>query len=353
MKFLLAISLFIVLMACRKEQPKIEELPPNNDPEFVVKGEIDGVAVDYQAGVNSVSIYHGKELRNGIKYTYSEMKMGSDIFRLGIFDGNPEHPLSQYVQLGDTLVLASKVLDPLATFNKDWCSNKGKIAKINWYVNGQLEGENKMTISEPGQYEVCGEYTFVNGETRSMCETILVGFTSKKNLQVNHLMQIPGKVKLWATGLDLNTVSSIAWKINGQVVSTEMSPNVDIPLDQTEVSAEFSLASGQIVERKMLVDGTLSGNYIEDFQSFVLEKNVFWDYAVGIDVKKNEKWYSTFNTQNFKSKLVINNISFYEINGDGDQVFRLSGILDAKVSLPDQSETFLMKLNFVIPLVIQ
>jgi hypothetical protein len=181
---------------------------------------------------------------------------------------------------------------------------------------------------------------------------LLVGFYQEMRLEMNHFMLGSGKTRLWISGADSTKVSSIKWRKEGVVVSDELSPMINLPLSQTAISAEITSITGKVYTRNLLVDGSNLGFYTEDFNLFIKPSQVLWDYAVGIDIKRNNNWYSTFNTQNYKSKMVVDNVSFYEVNSKGEKVYKIEGHIDAKLSTLSQAESFFIKLKFVYPIIL-
>ncbi|MBU2020585.1 MAG: hypothetical protein KJ941_13140 [Bacteroidetes bacterium] len=347
--FLLLFGLF----SCKKDQPEVTVLPENNDPVFYVSGTIDGLPFFQQAGENNAFVTNGVMSRNGMDYTFGEFKYQNDVLRLGIFDGNEELPnLSSMIVQGDSLFLTGKIIESLASFDQDLCSNYSKITQIKWYKDGQLIGLNQFQLSDPGKYNICGEFTFVNGSTRTVCNSLLIGFYQEMQLRMNHFMLGSGKTRLWISGTDSLNVKSISWKRDGELVSNNLAPILDIPQIQSVITAEITSKNDKKYTRNIIVDGSNSGLYTEDFNLFVKPSVVQWDYAVGIDIKKNNTWYSTFNTQNYKSKMVVDQISLYELNSKGEKVYKIEGHIDAKLSAENQGESIYLKLKFVYPIIL-
>ena len=101
------------------------------------------------------------------------------------------------------------------------------------------------------------------------------------------------------------------------------------------------------------MDGANLGFYTEDFNLFIKPNEVVWDYAVGIDIRKSGQWFSTFNAQNYKSSVVVDKIDFYEVNSQGEKVYKIEGRIDAKLSTLDQASSFLINLKFVYPMILK
>jgi hypothetical protein len=75
----------------------------------------------------------------------------------------------------------------------------------------------------------------------------------------------------------------------------------------------------------VLIDGTNSGFFIDDFSFFESYLSSFyWDFKTVISLKLNGKQYDSKNAPNQLSTVHINEINYYGINGAGKAIFKIS-----------------------------
>jgi hypothetical protein len=328
-KYIYIILVFpLLLIACKKKT--IESLPQSNDPVFYLSGTLGGGDVNLVAGENGMSMNHGVESRNGVSYTFGELTNGNTYVKMGFFDGNlsTANELAN-LQVGDSLLMANKFSENLAMLFKGNFSNDANISNVDWYIDGLYKGANQVIITQPGLYNVCGNFTFVNGVQKSICNSMYLGFEQDVNFSIKHFLSENGDVKLWVEG-ETQYFDSVVWQIGNEFATTAGTYSTNIGNVVQSLSATVYRQNGAVRKKNVVIDGTFSGNYIEDFA--VCEMPITqrrWDYTAGLETKINGEIYSSFEVANYKSHVIVKNIVLHEINANGDRVMRFTLDVDA------------------------
>lgn len=352
-RWIFGLIVLTMLVACKKQTIDIQELPETNDPVFRITGTVDNEVISIQAGVDGAKVENSTEFRNNVLFTFGQMLTSNDKYRIGIFDGNTDvDPLSAVLTDGDTLFLADRFKTPLAVLSKATLSNADKISSIKWYIDGEFVGMDEYQIMEPGKYEVCGEYTFYNNQVRKICNTIVVGFQNNMKVQTHHFMTGTNMAQMWISGEDSLNVASVKWYHGDTLLGEGLTCTAHVWYYST-IRVEITSNKNKVHEREFLVDGLNLGCYTEDFQAFVTPIAKTWDYAVAVEIERNGQSYSTLNSENFKSKLLVKKFEVYEVRANGDVVYKLEGTIDAKLSNANQSSFFFIHLDYVYPFILK
>jgi len=320
--------LTLLVFACKKKT--IEPLPQSNGPVFYLNGTLGGENVNLVAGENGMVMNHGVELRNGVRYTFGELTNGNTYVKMGFFDGNLAiaNELAN-LKVGDSLLMANKFTEDLATLFKGNFSNDANISNVDWYIDGLFKGVNQVIITQPGLYNVCGNFTFVNGVQKSICNSMYLGFEQDVNFSIKHFLSENGDVKLWVEG-ETQYFDSVVWQIGNESATTAGIYSTNIGNVVQSLSATVYHQNGAVRKKNIVIDGTFSGNYIEDFA--VCESpttQIKWDYSVGLETKINGEVYSSFEVANYKSHAIVKEIMLHEINAQGQKVMRFKVDVDA------------------------
>jgi hypothetical protein len=343
----LFVAFAILVFSCKKKT--LETLPQSNNPVFYFDGTFGIDPLNFVAGEQSMVMKHGKENRNGVEYAYGELTNGNTFIKLGIFDGhlsiaNFLNPLNS----GDSLFMANKFSDVLANLSKGNFSNDGKISNVDWYVDGLFKASNQVTIDKPGVYYVCGNFTFSDdGSQKSICNKMFLGFEDDVEFSIKHFLSENGDVKLWVEG-NTQYFDSVVWEIGNEVIATSFSHSTNIGNEVRSISATVYHQNGGVREKSIVIDGTFSGHFIEDFEVCkipTLERK--WDNEVGLEVSINGEVYSSFEVANYKSTVVVKEVNIHEVNALGQKVVRLKLEVDAMLKSHSSGLTKPMKFNAV------
>jgi hypothetical protein len=348
--FLIASSFLV--FSCKKK--KIETLPVNNSPVFYMNGTFDNEEINFVAGDNGMVMNNGVETRNGVEYAFGELTDGNTEIKLGIFDGHlsMDNYLNK-IKIGDSLPMASKFVNILAKLAKSNFSNSGKISNIDWYVNGIFRGSNYALISQPGVYDVCGNFTFADdGSQRTICNKMFLGFEEDVSFTLKHFLSENGDVKLWVEG-ETQKFQTVEWKIDNELIGTGVSHSTNIGNEERVISVKVQHENGAIREKTIVIDGTFSGHFVEDFEVCQLPNfENKWDNQIGLELKINGESYSSMEVTNNKGKVIVKDIQLHEINSKGEKIVRISIDVDAHLKSILTGQTKPIKFNgvFAYPL---
>ncbi|MGJ8661683.1 MAG: hypothetical protein ACSHXL_06570 [Bacteroidota bacterium] len=327
-KIYLVVAVALLVFACKKKT--IEPLPESNDPVFYVNGTVGNSAINLIAGENGMIMKQGVESRNGVDYAFSLLSNGNTWIKMGIFDGDLAMPKNwQDLKVGDSIPFANKFNDNLANLSKNNFSNEANISSIDWYIDGLFKGTNQVTISEPGLYNVCGNFTFTNGVQKSICNTMYLGFEQDIDFSIKHFLSENGDVKLWIDG-ETQYYDSVVWHIGNETVSTSGTYSTNIGNVVQSVSATIYQQNGAVRRKNIVIDGTFSGNYIEDFEVCEIPTSQKkWDYSAGIEANIDGETLTSFDLSNYKSSVLVKNVELHEVNLQGEKVIRITVAVDA------------------------
>ena len=345
--WILIAILGLATVACRKD--KIEPLPVNNEPVFYMNGTFGDQPIAMQAGVDQAYVAYNVDNRFGMKYTSGKMVFADHFLQMGIFEGSTNIESWLANVSADSLHVASQIVEPLAHFSKNFCTNIARINKINWYINGALASGESLTVYQPGFYQICAEYQFVTGEVKTVCNDMFIGFSHALDVQAKHLISGNNNLKLWLEGNDIDQIQSLKWFLDDVEVGESTILNTTVTPGIHDIRAEVWNESGQKFTHHFFVDGSQLGRYSEDFLLFLTHSNLRWDHAIGVEFSHNGELWSTFNAQNFKSSLNVSNISLYETTPNGERIFKVKGTFDGLVGRAGQSPRSL-RFNFCIPI---
>ncbi|MFA7272653.1 MAG: hypothetical protein WC044_02235 [Crocinitomicaceae bacterium] len=351
MKYRIILAVVLFLVSCKKQE--IETIPESNTPVFYMDGTWAGQHINFTAGDDGMVMNYGTETRNGVHYSFGEITNGLNSIKLGVFDGHVAlETFAGNIKIGDTLYMSSKFTENLANLWKGNFANDMSISNVDWYVNGIFKGSNQVFIDEPGVYEICGNFTFSNGDSRNVCNTMYLGFQQDLNFAIRHFIADNGDVKLWLDG-DLQNFDQVDWYIDDSLVACSPNFSGNIGANQREISAIVHHHNGAVLKKNIVVDGTFSGNFVEDFDiNKLVVTGTNWDYGVGLEVTRNGEKFSSFEVANYKSKLVVKEMSIFETNAQGQIVVRINAEVDAKLKSLQSGNTVNMSFNsfFAIPI---
>lgn len=322
----------VFLSACKKKE--FNTFPPSNSPVFLMEGQFAGKNISYYAGDDNMEMISGVEIRNGVEYAFAQFSDGSKKYKFGLFDGNTALPLNQNsIQVGDTLFFAQKSTQQLAYLSLSQLSNSYKFSNVEWYANDVYLGNNSVSITEPGIYDVTGIFTFndVGQTTKTVTNRMYLGFDNDLPITIHHYLSEPNHLKVWTEG-DLQEVDSIQWYIDNEYIWTGLSCSWDIYPDVQSVKAKVFYNNQAVQEKTIVVDGSFEGRYIEDFSVFQSpDQNTFWDYRVGFEVEENGELFSSFDVPNYKGSFVVKGVSLYVHPLNGKEMIRIEADIDAKL----------------------
>ncbi len=337
-KLYIFLSVSLLAFACKKQL--IEPLPQSNDPVFYIDGTLGSTPLKLTAGEDGMIMKQGIESRNGVEYAYGLLSNGGTWIKMGIFDGDLAMDKAwESLKVGDSVFLANKFSDNLANLSRNNFSNETNISNIDWYVDGLFKGSNQVTISEPGLYDVCGNFTFANGVQKSICNTMFLGFEQDIDFTIKHFLSENGDVKLWIDG-DTQYYDSVVWQVGNEIVSTGGTYSTNIGNVVQSVSATVYHQNSAIRRKNIVIDGTFSGNFIEDFAVCEIPTTQKkWDYSAGIEANINGENYTSFDVANYKSTIIVKGVDVHDVNSQGKNILRIKVQVEAMLKSKSTGDT--------------
>lgn len=322
--------LAIVFSSCRKEDIS---LPESNDPVFMLDGSFGTDSISMVAGDDGIYMNTFTDVKNGVSIFSGKLGDANRSVEIGIYDGNIDQdvitPLNVIKQSNKWAFSSGQ---DLVIFSKGMFPNHQMIDQITWTVNGVFAGINTVKISEPGVYDICAMVSFHDGTSGSLCNEIIVGFARNGNFRMRHYVNQMGELNLWLDEV-IGDVESIKWYIDGDVVSKKPEYTGVFSGDQHLVTVEVDFVNGASRTKSMLVDGMVSGHFIDDFTGFeqAVQNVVHRDYNWVVKIIDNGEEYSSMYTDNSNSQIEIQDIKYYGLNADGKKVYKLIANVNAKV----------------------
>ena len=218
-------------------------------------------------------------------------------------------------------------------------------------VNGTFAGINMVKIKESGVYEVCAFVTFTDGNSTSLCNQLLVGFERNGNFKIRHYSSQSGELNLWMEDIQ-GEVDSVSWFVDDELVGSAMEYSGIVSSEQHAIKAVVVFTNGAKRTRSMVVDGLLSGHFIDDFTGFEqnLQNMVLRDYNWVLNVNSNGTLYSSLCVDNSNSHIEIDDISYYGLNSDGRKVYKISAKFEGVVKNTNSGVTKAVSINTVFGL---
>lgn len=320
------VSLLIFLVSCTKDQ--VTPDPPENDPVFTAKGMIDGSEIDLAAG-KSGGFMHTDivENNNVLQYT-GTLENETQYFKMNIHDGVLDVPgLSPGVLLDDQLRIAPYVPteDPLLSIAKEDFNNSNAIEYIEWTVDGEDYPGAELNIYEPGKYEICITAHFMNGNSGSTCNEILVGYQKNAQATVKQINGQNQKVIAYIEAAEHN-LKSIRWFIEDSLVSTNEVYKDENGLLAFHLTAKMEFTNGVKREQQVWVNRNNLDYRIEDITQFESQTSDIWDHKARLEIKAGENHYISYPTSADDVIEILEKEDFGQ-NNEGQSVKRFRGKL--------------------------
>lgn len=318
--FLLGFS--SIIAGCNKE--KIEDPLPEQQAVFTAQGSLGADSFSIAAGEDDFYMHSFTEQVNGVSLFSGKLSNGDFELQMGIYDGFIDLPSANNQDLPENIQFAMTSLEPLAALSKDLLPNAEFIQQIKWYVNGSYAGLNNVEIIQPGVYDVCAEVTFNDLSIGYLCNEMILGFEKHATCEIRHFLSQGGLLQTW---VDENSVDveSIKWFMDDTLASQELKFMANIDQLSHLITAEIIFVNGVKRTKSILVDGSLSGKFIDDFSVFEVNTNPLnWDFNAVISLKKDGKEYVSNLAPNQSSTVHITNISYFGKNSSGKMVFKIT-----------------------------
>jgi hypothetical protein len=336
------LSLGLILASCKKE---IVEIPESNTPLFVISGKIGEENINYTAGNDGALFANSISTINGVSYYAGTLTQGDTEIELGMYRGDNDFSnlvIDNVLEMNQ-MSFASLPAEPLFEMKREYFANESNIKEIKWFVDGEYAGTNTLKIFDPGKYTVCAQVLYTNKYASEICNEIILGYERSNEFELKFSLDADNQLSSWieSTG----QVAEIKWYLNDQLVSKATTLSTIAASVFNLLRAEITFANGSKRVRTVMIDGTQSDCSIEDFAKIEQYDNLSWDYKLKLNIKHKGDEYSSLNVDNSTGSVQVNSIHYYGPDPQGNPVYIISGVLDAKVKSKSTNDILSVKLN--------
>ena len=328
---LLFAGIVFSIVSCREDQI---DLTNSNDPIFKLQGSFDGQVLGLIAGDNNAYMHTGIDMENGVTVYSGKLDNGETAIQLSIFDGSIDQPNHKpLTSIPNQPIFAHQSGAPLAELTKNIFPNAALINHIAWSIDGSLVAMDSFNITEPGKYNVCANVEFFDGTSAELCNDLIVGYKKSANARLLHYLNPEGALSVWIETYS-QPINKVRWFIDGVETSNDLKLTEIIDDTMHTIMAEIQFVNGTVRKKSMLVDGALSGKFITDFTAIESQIAALTnrDYNLRLRVFQDGKVFSSVNTNNASSEVEITEVKYYGLNDLGQEVYKLTANVVAKVA---------------------
>lgn len=343
---ILFLGIVLSSVGCRKEIP---ELPAGNTPVFEATGTFDGEQVLLIAGDDEVSMTNDKNQLNGINQWVANLGNESTQLSFRLLDGQIGLPINTadiFKQMTE-IQFAKQPATDLFYFSKDLFTNKEKIEKITWFVNNTFHSINVIALQTPGKYNVCAQVEFTNGEVKSICNTVIVGYKQNGDFQISYYQSQTGKINAWIGGVT-QPIESIKWYRDNQLVGEQIELNSFVQAGDQLFTVEATFENGNVRRKNILIDGDLEGNFVHDFTYNYVNFTPSWDYKGIVEWNYQGETYSSLYANNTVNRFSITTIEQKIDANSGKSYYKVNGTLKANVAKNSTTPAKQLSLNVTL-----
>ena len=196
-----------------------------------------------------------------------------------------------------------------------------------------MAGTNEAVIYYPGKYNVRADIMFIGGGTASLTNEIIAGYQLGGNCMIEFSLGSLGQLSASIDAMG-GTVEQVNWFLDEQPLATGNYIQEIIGLDFHVLSAEVHMTGGVVRKKSVLVNGTSWQHSVNDFTifEFLSNQNIFRDFNVRLLIEKDGKSFSSELAKNENATLSITGFEYYGKNEQGNDVYKISAIVNANVS---------------------
>jgi hypothetical protein len=319
----------VLFSGCNKE---VGELPPSNDPVFHVSGTFGSENVEVIAGENGAYMNTYVESVKGVNCYKGKLGSSGFEIELGIYSGDIDIAGIAASNIVNTSQFKWACLssEPLVRLSKDSLTNSSLIESIKWFIDGVQAGVNDVNIYRPGKYNICALVKFNDQTQSNVCNELIVGYEKNAAFRIQHFLGQNSLLKSWVE-VEAGQIANVRWLNDGEYIAEGQNMGTVLNEEQHTIEAEVSFTNGAKRNRSILIDGSLSGKYIDDFARLERNNIINWDYKAILKIRKDGVDYSSLNGQNEDQSIDITSISYFGKNANGQPVYILKGKLRANV----------------------
>lgn len=329
-------ALAVSLVSCEKNDTK---LPTANDPIFRVDGEFDEQELSIVAGDDNAYMHTNSWEEHGVRVYSGNLSDGSLSIKMGIYDGMLDVPTGDFLnEIPEKIRFSRESSEPLAILSKDLFPNKDLISYVEWYVDDAFVGLNDYQISKPGKYNVCAFIAFQDGTNNQLCSELVLGYKKHGDFSVKHYLNQNGLLTAWADNKGYD-IEKVRWYLDEVLIGEEVEISTQIGNGSYLLRGEVSFANGTVRSKTMLIDGSLSGKFIDDLTFF--ERSTIGpinrDFNLWIEIVKDGVAYHSENTNNAAQSITIESIEFSGMNISGNKTYKVKANINANLASSQSS----------------
>lgn len=345
----LLLALVVFVSACKKENitPPIDL---GEDPVFSVTGTVDGQSISFQGGIDGAYLETYTDVIHGVQRFSGRLTQGENYADFGVFDGNLFLPESNLGQAGTQLKLTLENTTEFIHIEKNSFSNYQQIQSIQISANGVDYGP-KLTISEPGIYNICVTITYndVNSTTTTICNDVILGYQDLAPFEVtNSVIQngyLTAAINCLSTSISVN---SVKWYLDNILISENASLTGLISTGVHHLKSVVTFSNGIVKTRTV---GVHSGNNTLKLQDVNMFKTpisaaLLQDFKAEFSIKLNGATYQHIGSSN-SNQVVITGLSLYGKNAADKDVYKVSGTINCPMKNMSTGEISNAQFNVV------
>ncbi|MCJ8292557.1 MAG: hypothetical protein HRT58_21665 [Crocinitomicaceae bacterium] len=320
----------LLMSSCNKHSIKV---PQSNDPVFKAEGTIDANQFELVAGDDNAFMFTSIESENNVPIYSGKLSNGNLSIEIGIYDGLIDIPGHNVINsMPYELIFSRKTTSPIAFLSKESFPNADIIDHVSWSVDG-LDSLNTMTIYEPGKYQVCADIVFSDGSSNVLCSELILGYARHANFQIKHFLNQNGTLTAWVEDPQV-AVEKIKWYLDDVLISSEAELTYNqLSTENHILRADVSFENGVKRSKNMIVDGSLSGKFIDDLTFFETGTLALLhrDFNIRLKLVQDGMTFSSDQTNNSLNTVSFSDVSYYAKDANGNDVYKVKAHIVATV----------------------
>lgn len=338
MKKIWSLSLLVglTLFACKKE---VLEIPESETPVFRADGTINGEPFSIIAGDNDAYMHTKSRKERGVDVYGGQLSNETLSIEMEIYDGNIDvTDLSSIASMPKSLKFVKYQAEPILILNKNLFENSDVIEAINWTIDDTIVATNTYQIYDPGKYSVCGEFHFIDGMQKTICEDLTIGYKHNAHATISVVENQQGIMDGWMTPIG-SEIESIRWYNNNSLFCYYPSWSTQINDDFQNLEVHVQFANGAQKVMRTVFDGA---NYARNIQSLsIFEAQVAEqferDFDIRLKVLQNGTEYISDFADNSQSSVTILGVEYYGKNDAGNETYKIDAEVSAKIQENENS----------------
>lgn len=310
------------------------DVPNSNDPVFTAEGTVDGNGFNLVAGDDNAYMFTAVEQENGISIFTGNLSNGNFAIEMGIYDGLIDIPDHEAINsLPNHHVFSRMSSTPVAFLTKDAFPNVDVIDHVTWTVDGGIPSIDTMTIMEPGKYQVCANIVFTDGSSNELCSEMILGYERHANCNIKHFLNQNGRLTAWVEDPQV-AIEKVEWFFDDVLISEQTEFAYDSVSGGNHIlRAQINFENGVKRTKSMIVDGDLSGKFIDDLTFFETSTSTLLhrDFNIRIKLEEGGVTYASDVVNNSMNTVSLSDVSYYGKDANGNVVYKVKAHVVATV----------------------